>query len=162
MNSHTRANRGFTATEIVVIVVVLALLAFFGLRVLSSGTKTVSVDVKGEWTAPPGTIPAAPANGSFTYYVTGTPSGGTPAGFPGRVVSFTLGPSTLKGAGKIVSITDKNGTAVTIDAMTGEGTTDAFGNIVVEVSLESKRSANMVATDVTTAKSDPPIIFSAQ
>jgi hypothetical protein len=162
MNARPRPLLGFTVVELVVVIIVIALLAFFGIKLLSSASKTVSISVNGAWTSPPGTIPAAPTNGSFTYHVTGTKTGGTPAGLPDRVISFTLGPSTLKGSGRIVSITNKDGIAVGINAMTGNGTTDASGDIVVEVSLESKESANMVATDVTSGNSDPPIIFSAQ
>ena len=163
MKPHQRRVLGFSVPELVVVVVIIALVVFLGMRLFSSGTKTVAGTTAGGWSIAPGTIPAAPATGSFTYHVAHTPPGGTPAALPGRAIKFTLGPSTLKySTGHIVSITDKTGTAVTINAMTGSGETDLTGDIVVVVTLESKESGNIVATDVKTGVDDPPIVLSAQ
>lgn len=168
MKPRPHRTHGFTVTELIVVVVVVAVL--IGLVVWlsntsSSATKAVSATVNGKWASPPSTIAAAPATATFTYMVQSTTAGGSPAPASGREIKFTLGPSTLKwGTGHIVSITDKNGAAVDVpqNVMSGTGATDAGGNIEVVVTLESKESANMVATDVKTGQDDPPIVFSAQ
>jgi len=147
----------------IAVVVVIALVWLYK-SLTKTATTTATGTTVGKWTTSPASIPAATATGTFVYSVTNTPKGGGGA-LPviNRVIQFDMGPlPQVRGYGKIVSVTDSSGTTVAVNGWTCKGTTDVTGSITVVVELESKESANLVATDVKSGQSDPPIIFQAQ
>jgi hypothetical protein len=159
MELRLHAYLAFTVIEALLVVAVALLIVFLFVSV----GRWIRGTVTGSWTTSPATIPPAPGSGAFVYTVTFNPLGAVkPLG--GRVIEFELGPASLKGSGRLVSVTDANGatTALPADAMTCSGTTDATGLITLTVSLEANQSGEIVAKDKKSGATDPAIKVKAQ
>lgn len=129
-------NRGFTLVEVVLVILVV-------LFVLGSiVTLTISQTINGNFRVAPVTIPAG-GTASFTYHVSKGGLGRT-SPLSGRTINFRVAPSS------ILTITPTS------------GTTDGFGDIVVQVSspnVEYIYGGNIWATDSTSGIEDNPVSF---